>query len=173
MYAEFALASVLGVTDVEQRQLAKLARKMVRVVKTSEGLPLNVPGMGLWRSNMARRALERYALDCVRRERYGSGAPADDRGNKTAPEAAGDDKDKREEAERILEMSVLRTMAHVTDEVTGELLPEEVVASELVNMLVHTLGNCTIPLCECNMSTSLDALVLTASEVKQHSSRSG
>jgi hypothetical protein len=115
---------------------------------------------------MARRALERYALDCVRRERYGSGAPADDRGHRAAPEAAGDDKDKRDEAERVLEMSVLRTVAHVTDKATGELLPEEVVASELVNMLVHTMGNCTIPLCESNVSiTSLDALVLTASEV--------
>jgi cytochrome P450 len=140
LHAEFALASVLGAVDVAPRQLAKLSRRMVRAVKSSEGMPLNVPGMGLWRSNKARRGLERCALEQVRRERQTHGGSSSNAG-------LGDDEKKKAVAEPaevdVAELAVVRTMAHVKDPETGELLPEEVVASELTNMLIHTMGNGT------------------------------
>ncbi len=132
LHAEFGLASVLGVVDVSPRQLAKLSRRMVRAVKSSEGMPLNVPGMGLWRSNKARRGLERCALDQVRRERQT---------NRSGGAGLGDE-EKKPVAE-VAELAMVRTMAHVKDQETGELLPAEVVASELTNMLIHTMGNGT------------------------------
>jgi cytochrome P450 len=138
LHAEFALASVLGAVDVAPRQLAKLSRRMVRAVKSSEGMPLNVPGMGLWRSNKARRGLERYALEQVRRERQTYGGGGAGLGDEEKKPVAG--------PAEVADLAVVRTMAHVKDLETGELLPPEVVASELTNMLIHTMGNGTQPL---------------------------